>query len=342
MRKLLALALYVFIGLPAILGTLFLVPIRGWVLDRDFYKAVVSGPEARAVLESPALYERLDGAIRFESGLVLSGPATGKALKASLPVPEILSAAGSAVDSAFDALESGRNADRFTVRLVPLKTALAKGVPEFARVYAAEVPSSSAVPEDALAALASGPAPGNPVDLSVRPAALPESAFREAIRSALAEAVSSIPDTAEAPMPEPGPGEAFLSSARNPREALNRAALWLSLLAGGIWVAGAFVSSDSATKRLRWLGGTLLAPGLVVLTAGAALRLAADPLVLRTIQDPELQRALADPALRVVRDWIRRPLWTVSTGFLVSGSVAVILGGGLSASRRALRYRDFE
>jgi len=338
MRKLLALALYVFIGLPATLGTLFLVPIRGWVLDRDFYKAVVSGPEARAVLEAPALYDRFEETIRAGDSLTLSGPATGKALKASLPVPELLAAAGSAVDSAFDALERGGDANRFTVDLVPLRAALAKGVPEFARVYAAEVPVAAS---GAPAVVPARPEPGVPLDLSVRPASVPESEFRAAIRSALAEAVAAIPDSAQPPMPEPGPGNAFLADARSTRDALNKAALWMSLLAGGIWVAGAFVASDSAAKRLRWLGGTLLAPGIVVLTAGAVLRLAADPLVLRVIQDPELQRALADPALAVVRDWIRRPLWTVSTGFLVSGSVAVILGGGLSASRRALRYRDF-
>ena len=338
MRKLLALALYVFIGLPAILGTLFLVPVRGWILDRDFYKSVVSGPEARAVLESPALYDRFEETIRAGDSLTLSGPATGKALKASLPVPELLSAAGSAVDSAFDALEAGRDADRFTFNLVPLRTALAKGVPEFARVYAAEVPVSAS---GAPSAVPARPEPGLPVDLSVRPASVPESEFRAAIRTALEEVVAAVPDKAEGEMPEPGPGNAFLSGAGSPRDALNRAALWMSLLAGGIWVAGAFVSSDSAAKRLRWLGGTLLAPGIVVLTAGPALRLAADPLVLRAIRDPELQRALADPALAVVRDWIRRPLWTVSTGFLASGSVAVILGGGLSASRKALRYRDF-
>ncbi len=337
MRKLLALALYLFIGLPAILGTLFLVPVRGWVLDRDFYKAVVSGPEARAVLESPALYERFEATIQAGDSLILSGPATGKALRASLPVPELLSAAGTAVDSAFDALENGRDANRFTMNLVPLKTALDRGVTEFARVYAAEVPVGSGAP-----AVPARPSADAPLDLSVRPAAVSQAEFRTAIRAALAEAVAAIPDSAEPPMPETGPGDAFLVNARSARDALNRAALWMSLLAGGVWIAGAFVASDSAAKRLRWLGGTLLAPGIVVLTAGVALRLAADPLVLRVIQDPELQRALADPALKAVRDWIHRPLWTVSTGFLASGSLAVILGGGISASRRALRYRDFE
>lgn len=338
MRKLLALALYLFLGLPAILGTLFLVPLRGWVLDRNFYKSIVSGPEARAVLESPALYERIQGPIRIEDDLILSGPAAGRALRAALPVPELLSAAGTAVDSAFDALERGRNADRFTVNLVPLKRALDKGIPEFARIYSSEVPVGPA------AVSGSGlvrPGPGIPVDLSARPVSVPEPEFRAAIRAALAEALAAIPDTADSEMPAPGPGNAFLTGASSPRDALNRTALWMALLAGGIWVAGAFVASDSMARRLRWLGGTLVAPGIVVLVSGLALGMAADPLVLRAIQDPELQRALADPALKVVRDWIHRPLWIVSTGFLVSGSVAVIVGGGLSASRRALRYRDF-
>jgi len=337
MRKLLALTLYLFIGLPAILGTLFLVPLRGWVLDRDFYKTMVSGPEARAVLESPALYDRFEETIRAGDSLILSGPATGKALKASLPVPELLSAAGATVDSAFNALEEGKDADRFSINLVPLKTALDRGVIEFARVYAAEVPVGPGAPTAPVR-----PSPEAPLDLSVRPAAVPEAEFRAAIRAALAEAVAAIPDSAEPPIPETGPGDAFLVNARSARDALNRAALWMFLLAGAVWVAGAFVASDSAARRLGWLGGTLLAPGIIVLASGLALRLAADPLVLSVIQDPELQRALADPALRVVRDWIRRPLWTVSTGFLVSGSVAVILGGGLSSSRKALRYRDFE
>lgn len=338
MRRLLALALYLFIGLPAILGTLFLVPLRGWVLDRDFYKSFVSGPEAREVLESPALYERMEGPIRVGDDLVLSGRAAGKALKASLPVQELLSAAGTAVDSAFDSLERGRNADRLTVNLIPLKRALDRGIPEFARVYAAEAPARvDGSPGSDLVL----PGQGSPRDLSVRPASLSETEFRELLRTALSEAVSAVPDTAETEKPLPGPGDAFLSGAATPRDALNRAALWMALLAGGVWVAGAFVASDSLARRLRWLGGTLLAPGIVVLASGIVLRLAADPLVLRFVQDPELQRALADPALKVVRDWIRRPLWTVSAGFLVSGSVAVILGGGLSASRRALRYRDF-
>ena len=335
MRRLLALALYLFIGLPAILGTLFLVPARGWVLDRDFYKAFVSGPEARAVLESPALYERFEATIQAGDTLKLSGPATGKALKASLPVPELLSAAGSAVDSVFDSLEQRQNAGRFSMDLLPLKKALALGVPEFARVYTAEVPFA---PE---AALPVPTLPGTPLDLSVRSVSVPEAEFRSTIETTLSRAMAQIPDRAENTLPTPGTGIFLADSFLVPRDALNSAALWMSLLAGGMWIAGAFVASDSAGKRLRWLGSTLMAPGIVVLAAGAALRLAADPLVLSVIKDPGLQRALADPSLRVLRDWIRRPLWTISTGFLVSGSLAVILGGGLSASRKALRYRDF-
>lgn len=339
MRRLLALALYIFIGLPAVLGSLFLVPARAWILDRDFYKSIVSGPEARAVLEAPELYARFDGTLTAEGLFRLSGPATGEALRQALPVTEVLQAAEAAVDSAFDNLDSKTAIDRFSVDLGPLKTALEGGVPAFARAYAAAAPVSPAFSASNPLIL---PRPGTTLDLSARPENLGQAEFRDLVRQALDSALAAVPSVAEGDLPSADPSGIFARGDRNAKDALNRSALWLSLLAGGTWLAGAFVASDSARKRLRWLGTTLVLPGVLVLSAGAVLRLAADPLVLRAVQDPELQRFLADPSLAVVRAWIRRPLWTVSTGFLVSGSLAVILGGGLSASQKALKYRDFE
>ncbi len=306
MRRLLALALYVFIGLPAILGTLFLVPARSWILDRDFYKHIVSGPEARAVLETPALYERFEGTLEAGDRLRLSGPAAGKALQKSLPVPEILSAADTAVDSAFDSLEAPSGAGRLRMDMRPLKSALGRGAPDFARVYAEEVPVS----RDASAALlASAYSSGAALDLSVRPADASEADFRRVVGGVLDAAVSEIPETLEGGPPDVPGSLPFPGGVRTPRDALNRAALWLALLAGGVWIAGGVISSDSAAKRLKWLGSTLILPGVVVLASGAL---------------------------------IRKPFLTISAGFLVSGSAALVLGGGLSASRKALKYRDFE
>ncbi|HSV57183.1 MAG TPA: hypothetical protein VLH39_08785 [Magnetospirillaceae bacterium] len=337
MRKLLALALYIFIGLPAILGTLFLVPARAWILERDFYRSFVSGLEARTVLETPSLYEALEGTLQVAGGLSLSGPAAGKALRASLPVPEVLAAAGSAVDSLFDALESGQYSapreGRIPIVLIPIRTALDSAIPEFARVYAEEVPESSA-PSPA------GPGAWIGLDLTARPPDVTEQEFRAVVQGALRSAVAQIPDTAEGVLVAPGRGLPGWGITGNPRDALNRAAVWMSLLAGGVWIAGAFVASDSAGKRLRWLGRTLLWPGIAALAAGAGIRLAADPLVISVLQGPELLRALPEPALEAILAWVHPPLRTVSAGVLVSGSLAVILGGGLLASRKALRYRD--
>jgi len=338
-RKLLALAPYLFIGFPAILGGLFLAPAKSWVLDRDFYKRIVSGPEARAVLESPQLYDGFDGTLKAGDHLVLSGPASGKALQKALPVPAVLSAAENAVDSAFDALESETPDRRFKVDLRTLKTALNDGIPEFSRVYSTEV---SASPSVSAANLALRSSTESVLDLSARPADLSEADFQKIVRAALNSALAAMPENMESDLPSPRPSDAYFVKNLNPRDALNRVTIWLALLAGGVWLAGAFISSDSANKRLKWLGTTLVLPGIVVLATGAVLRLAADPLALRAIQDPDLQRILADPSLAAVRNWIHRPFWTISTGFLVSGSVAVILGGGLLASRKALKYRDFE
>ena len=339
MRKLLALVLYLFIGLPAILGTLFLVPAKSWLLDREFYKQIVSGPETRAVLESPHLYEGFEDTIELGDRLTLSGPAAGTALHTSLPVPEILAAAGKTVDSAFDSLEGNFASGRIRIDMRDLKKSLEKGIPEFARVYSANVPVSPSLSASRLISLS---ARESALDLSVRPQDLSEADFNKVVRAATAAALSALPEVEEADLPPPSQTGPFYGKAIDPRDALDRGLIWMALLAGGIWVAGAFISADSANKRLKWLGATLLLPGIVVLAAGAVLRLGADPLVLNVARDPDLQRILTDPSLGAVRNWIHRPLWIISNGFLISGAAAMIVGGGVSASRRALRYRDFE
>jgi hypothetical protein len=333
MRKLLAIALYLFIGLPSLLGGLFLAPARSWLLDREFYKQIVSGPEIRAVLESPALYEGYGETLVADESLALDGPAAGKALKAAMPVDALLDATEGIVDSVFDSLQVSPGAGRLQVDLGVLKSALEGSVPEFARVYSIEAPSASSKPDR--------PRPEAALDLSVRPVGVSESAFRELVESSLDTALIRLPEKAEAGLSAPAFQGAWGKSLSG-QKALDRSALLLLILGGGVCLAGAFVASDSASKRLKWLGRAVLLPGVVVLASGAILRIAADPLILGAIQDADLQKLLSDPALAAVRAWIRKPLGTVSSGFLLSGSVAVILGGGLSASRKALKYRDLE
>jgi len=324
-RKPLGALLYLFVVLPAMLGGMATLSLSSWAAKPDAYKALVTDARFAAVLESPEL-SRLAPDSFQAGGYTLEGPAAVKAAQAAIPTRTVVDTLTRGIDAAFASIASGTPS--LAMDLAPFKQALKDGADAAAEAYL-----FNATDPQKLLPKAALPEGTRPSALSIAGSADAQSAMAELVR----RTADSLPDlyvATENPRALPGEVQAstMIGLARivDLGFALSRSALWLSLVAAGLWVASAFLSETELRKRLGTMGRRILGPGSVFLGVGLLPHLV-NPSALATSTAHD---AIAGfPALS---EYARFVFTSLTGGALVVGLVAVGLGTALVSAKRAI------
>ena len=134
-RRFFGFALYLFISLPLLLGSMTLLSIRPWLTDPAAYKALVEDPRFTAVLEAPELPSHFPSTLDL-GGYRYDGPAAASAFQSAIPASTLVQTATQSIDTVFSAIDTG--ATGFLIDLQPLREALIAGSAPFAEAYLAQ------------------------------------------------------------------------------------------------------------------------------------------------------------------------------------------------------------
>lgn len=337
MRKAVALILVVFLVVPLVSACLAVFSFGPWVLDRRFYLELVADERLYRVLldyegwdHEPGWNESLRRELEALPGFdQVPADALLEALRQVLTPAYLRSQALKLVNDAFEAVEGRSAAFEPYLDLVPLKQQLL-GVDgrRFALALAAALRPCSAGQEPAV--------PGAPL-YRCRPAGLSVEATAEVLHQGLPEFLAGLPD--QYPLgpwhPEAvplyyGPQDEFWFALVGARRLVWFGVI-LGIVAAGFWVGAAFVGGANRREVVQWLGWPLVAPAVLMLISGLALRLV--PRWIRLPREMNLVFAgdhrYSQELVEAILSVMRAAADTISRGFLVSGGVTIGIAVGL-------------
>jgi hypothetical protein len=313
MRWLPALLLVLVFVMPLFIGGLSAVAVATFVLDRAWYASFLSDERLYDIPEA------VSGATWKATlpGLSAFPPTMGRdALRELLPPAYLRDQAGSVMDQVFSYLW-GRSPLDLSVDLSPLKRSL---VGDKAKRFALELAKD-------LPVAASATAPARGTIPSSRPRGWTVDQTARVIEAALPTVLAGVPDRLELGDTVPLPWRGFSAFGM-----LIGAAVFMLLFACGAWFGSAFAFSSINRERLLWLGGSLLAPALCVLSIGvfsavSPMALSFARIGIATVDFGEV--GLGQGFVDAVLDAARLSLGRVAVGFLATGGVAAGIGIGL-------------
>ncbi|MCX7023975.1 MAG: hypothetical protein NT080_05075 [Spirochaetes bacterium] len=324
MRKALSMLLYVCIALPVSIGALFLVSTSGSILDRGFYKRLVSDERIMVVAADPAFVRRAPERVTLGS-VILDGRAAWAAALKTVPADAIRNQATTAIDAIFDSFEgSSRDA---SIETAHLKKALKASLPAFSSAYALSIAVADRAPAfDAV-----------PVDLGTRPKTVSADKLASVIASRGIAAVDGIPD--RVPLESMGMGriEGTVGKAVSIRAVLVKSTGTAVIAATLLVAACAFIGSAGLGGRLTCFGSMAIIPGGLVLVLGAVSFLFR-PSALGIGSIREL--GLAPGTIAALSGFLRDTLGAAARGFLVSGGIVVAIGVVATGVGRGLFTTD--
>lgn len=322
MRKFLAFVLALFLAIPMLIGSMVLISVRSWAVNRDFYKKALTDEALYAgiqdVPEIEASKTVVIGGTTFNAAALQSG------VSAALPKEELKRLGGGTVDAVFDALE-GKSSHAPAVDLHPLKASLEANAAKFASAYAESLPAGESATID-------------PEDLSALPKGMTKAAYASALKplvvASLSEAFSKVD------------GRIDLSSVKATRAAMpfkrGLSAAYAVAMIGNlacalaIWLLAGLLWPKPWSGRLPFMGGVLVASSLAIILIGiggalavnaqsvfSALRLFGFPsdLAGAGIQASGLKAYFAGLAAQMTR------------GFFIVGIVAASIGAAFISMR---------
>jgi len=316
MRRVPAILMVVFLVCPLFFAALLTVSVSTWALDRGFYAQLID--DAR-LYQIPSL----QGGSMSWAGSGVPGLETVSLTYSARALREVLSPgymrtqAMGVLNQVFDVMEARRGADGISVDLAPVKAALLGDAGKrFALALAQDLPVGGA---------------GFAVRQGRLPAARPSSVSIERAAAIIQEGlpgfVKTIPDRIRLSDNAFWRDTAFAGQ-WGPRISVLGALIFadvvLLLLAGGLWVAAAFIGGANRFERLQWLGWSLLAPAAGVFLIGMFTILPfVFPWVQWGIQSARLELdGFSATFVAALIDLVQHALARVGGGFLAAGAVA--------------------
>jgi|GEM_PF-3231920 hypothetical protein len=327
MRKFVAFLFALFLAIPMLIASLFLISIQSWAFDRDFYKSALAGDEVFDAVEN-AVVARIDDQFDM-GGMKLDSGAFGKAVFTALPRSELRAAVQGMVDSGFDVLEGKVPPSEAMLDTEGLARSLEKKSGLLAKAYAEAVPEASSAAADAS-------------DLSVRPKGMSVDAFAAKIRPAVDKAVAEIAASLRREVKIGMSAEMArdLPFKGNIIKAVRVGFVVLLVGAVLVLILGALVWPRPWAGRFTYLGSVVLLSSLFVIAAGlasgAVLKLDGIIAGARMV-GADLPAEFASAALSgYLADLVGR----ISRGFFITGIIAVSAGAGLLSLRWAAAARE--
>lgn len=312
LRRFFGFALYLFISLPLLLGSMTMLSVRPWLTDPAAYKALVEDQRFTRMLESEDLPRHMPPSVDI-GGYRYDGPAVATAFQTAIPATALVQTATRSIDSVFSAIDSG--ATGFMIDLQPLREALIAGSGPFAEAYLAQ---GGALPV---------------VLPSQQPGQFP-ALTQSSLTKVLEEMAAGLPPTLAVDDPSLGTVGQRTANLATMRAGFSAAGIWLALAAAGLTVAGAFIAEENWKKRLKLLGSRILGPGVPILVVGLIPHLINPAGLIRMAGAASMNQF---PALL---EYIKFAASSLTGGFMVVGLVAVGLGTALVSTTHVLASSD--
>ncbi len=320
MRRFFAMVLYLCFGLPLALAALFMLASRPWILDREFYRKLVTDESLYAALRAPGLATGAEPELKLGE-LTLNGPALVAAAQKNLLGSELKAFASLSVDAVLDAVE-GKAGSAPAIDMGAAKRALEARQEALARDYTAALPVRAGTPAQG--------------DLSFRPDSVKPERAAELASRALKASIAKIPDRVPLALPSTREGSAprALSQAMVNRGIALLSALSVILLSLLAWLGG-----KDAGRRIVCAGRYLLIPSLAVLALGIVLFLPGAS-ILQGLSPPAVHVSMTGSGGGALRSWMARVLGQVSRGFMATGLIGASIAGALISLRRVFNPKE--
>jgi hypothetical protein len=301
---------------------LFVLSVRPWAMDRDFYTRAVTDDRLYALMKAPELAQDAEKKMMFQD-YIFHGPSLVSSIQKNLPEAELKALGIDTINQVMDALE-GKRSGQLRVNLVPLKMELQASLGPMAAEYARSLPRLAQLPA--------------PKDYSAIADDKSVSQLTAETETVLRGLVQTIPDTAVSE------GSIHISGSFNTslgQAALNRTAWTLSLLAIGTIIGLAFLGGGSMATILSRAGGMVGFPSVVVLIFGAVLALPGARIV-QQLLPPQAQSVMGKEFGDQLRAYLSTILGPMSQGFFLTGVVGASLGALLKSYKRFFAGDDAE
>jgi hypothetical protein len=267
MRKVLAFLFILVFVIPLVTAALVILPIRSWVLDRSFYAQALSGEQLSGLIQSsPSFPVKLELPIQFSQTTLDSLYAV---IKKTITPEYLDSQIQPIIDSTLNLLEGKTSTLGLKLDLKPIKAAiLGDKRDEVIQVLSQSIPVCPAGQKT--------PSQNN-MDIC-RPASISIETFNKTfISPALTQVAQYLPDEYAVQTPQNLPMEKlFFWTAIFPGltlpNMLSIATAIIAVLAFFFWFLSALIADSSWSARLKWLGGELIVPALIVLGLAALIQ----------------------------------------------------------------------
>jgi hypothetical protein len=320
MRRALSVILYLLLGLPFALSSLFLLSVRPWALDRDFYKKALTDERLYTVLRSPEVLRGIQDKIVI-NGYTFSWPGLVSSIQKHLPEEEMKLVATRSVDTIIDSARSGAFGGAI-IDLKPLKDRLERDEAAIAADYLSTLPPS----------IAETPK----TELLAKPAGLSPAGLQRLGTAALGEALKGLPDTVNIP-------RSAVKTRVGQRFELGPASLDSSAFLGAgfsalLLLGLGFLGGGGAGRSLARAGRMILFPSILILGLGTILSLPGAPLL--SLLPAEARTVLGSGVLEAARGWAASVLGVAARSFFVVGLVGTSIGGLLASLRRIFEPKE--
>ena len=317
MRKVLAIIFILVFVIPLVTAALFILPVRAWILDRNFYAQALSGEHLSNLIQnSPTLPLKLDMPVQFSQAALDSFYAI---IKKTITPQYLDSQIKPIIDNGLNLLEGKTSTLDFKLDLKPFKSALlTEKRDEILQVISQNIP---------VCATGKQPTQKN-VDLC-RPANVSIETFNQSfIAPALTQVVHSLPDeyAVQTPLNLPLQRVYFwtaLFPGMTLPNFLTLAVVIVALLAFLFWFLGALIADSSWSVRLKWLGGALIIPAFIVLGVAALIQFINMASLINLALNGQSQVQLT-PELKTSLVGLFQSITSqVATPFFISGGIAL-------------------
>jgi hypothetical protein len=266
MRKVLAIFIILVFVIPLVTAALFVLPVRAWILDRNFYARALSGEHLSNLIQnSPTFPLQLHLPVQFSQTALDSFYAI---IKGSITSEYLDSQIKPIIDNSLNWLEGKTSTMDFKLDLKPFKTALLTEKRDaILQVIAQNIPVCT-----------SGQQGAQKNGEICRPANLSVESFNQTfIAPALNQIVQALPDEYSVQTPQNLSIDRFyfwnsIFPGLTLPNMLTLAAAIVTFLALLFWLLSALIADSSWSVRLKWLGGALILPALIVLGVAALIQ----------------------------------------------------------------------
>lgn len=317
LRKFLSLFLYVFMGLPLLLGGMGLVSLWPFINGSSKALTLVQNEQFENLLSSPELLPLIPEEIKLAS-LNLNGKAAVAAVQSSIPAANLVDFFSINMDYMLSAMSKGETS--FNIFIAPLKDIFESEADKLVTKYSDYTLSGQY----------------NTVSAS-KPLKLfspTDEAEKAVLKKILIETINSQPDyilvgdkTANEKLPSIKlPGNFSLKEING----LPATGIWLLVSGLGLCFASVMIREEDWRRRFGRLGSRLLLPGVAIMVVGLS------PLLLQSGALSPVSSMLKPDSYPDLTNYVKFLLEQLSKGFLTCGLVGLGAGSVFISLKRNL------